>query len=55
MGWHRWQMLVEVRMQHVQGAIIAGAIFEIIIGISGLVGKNSSDSLVPLQSLQPSR
>ena len=29
----------EVRMQHVQGAIIAGAIFEIIIGISGLVGK----------------
>ena len=29
----------EVRMQHVQGAIIAGAIFEIIIGASGLVGK----------------
>lgn len=29
----------EVRMQHVQGAIIAGAIFEIIIGMSGLVGK----------------
>ena len=26
-------------MQHVQGAIIAGAIFEIIIGVSGLVGK----------------
>ena len=29
----------EVRMQHVQGAIIAGAIFEIIIGMSGMVGK----------------
>ena len=29
----------EVRMQHVQGAVIAGAIFEIIIGVSGLVGK----------------
>ena len=29
----------EVRMQHVQGAIIAGAIFEIIIGASGLIGK----------------
>ena len=26
-------------MQHVQGAVIAGAIFEIIIGVSGLVGK----------------
>jgi len=31
-GWH-------VRMQHVQGAIIAGAFFEIIFGFSGLVGK----------------
>lgn len=29
----------EVRMQHVQGAIIAGAFFEIIIGFTGLVGK----------------
>lgn len=29
----------EVRMQHVQGAVIAGAIFEIVIGASGLVGK----------------
>ena len=29
----------EVRMQHVQGAIIAGAVFEILIGASGLVGK----------------
>ncbi len=29
----------EVRMQHVQGAIIAGSIFEIIIGASGLVGR----------------
>ncbi len=29
----------EVRMQHVQGAIIAGSLFEIIIGASGLVGK----------------
>lgn len=29
----------EVRMQHVQGAIIAGSIVEIIVGASGLVGK----------------
>ena len=29
----------EVRLQHVQGAIIVGAIFEIIIGYTGLVGK----------------
>lgn len=29
----------QVRMQHVQGAIILGAIFEIIIGASGLVGR----------------
>lgn len=29
----------EVRIQHVQGAIIAGSIFEILIGYSGLVGK----------------
>ena len=29
----------EVRMQHVQGAIIAGAAVEIIVGASGLVGK----------------
>ena len=29
----------EVKMQHIQGAIIAGAIFEIIIGMSGMVGK----------------
>ncbi|MFC1549856.1 uracil-xanthine permease family protein [Candidatus Neomarinimicrobiota bacterium] len=29
----------EVRMQHVQGAIIAGSIFEIVIGASGLVGR----------------
>ena len=29
----------EVRMQHIQGAIIAGAFFEIIIGMSGIVGK----------------
>jgi len=28
----------QVRMQHVQGAIIAGAVFEIIIGYTGLVG-----------------
>ena len=32
MGW-------EVRMQHVQGAIIVGAIVEIVIGASGLIGK----------------
>ena len=29
----------EVRMQHVQGAIIAGAVVEIIVGASGLSGK----------------
>ncbi len=29
----------EVRMQHVQGAIIAGAVFEMIIGYGGLIGK----------------
>ena len=29
----------EVRMQHIQGAIIIGAVFEIAIGLSGLVGK----------------
>ncbi len=29
----------EVRMQHIQGAIIVGAIFEIIIGYTGLVGR----------------
>jgi len=29
----------QVRMQHVQGAIIAGAIAEIIVGSSGLVGR----------------
>lgn len=29
----------EVRLQHVQGAIIVGAIVEIIVGYSGLVGK----------------
>jgi nucleobase transporter 1/2 len=29
----------EVRMQHVQGAVIAGAFFEIIIGATGLVGR----------------
>jgi len=29
----------QVKMQHVQGAIIVGAIFEMIIGYSGLVGK----------------
>ncbi len=28
----------EVRMQHVQGAIIAGSVAEIIVGASGLVG-----------------
>ena len=32
MGW-------EVRMQHVQGAIIVGAVVEIAIGASGLIGK----------------
>jgi solute carrier family 23 (nucleobase transporter), member 1 len=29
----------EVRMQHVQGAIIAGALVEIVLGYTGLVGK----------------
>ncbi|MBH23853.1 MAG: xanthine permease [Myxococcales bacterium] len=29
----------EVRMQHIQGAVIAGALFEIAIGYLGLVGK----------------
>jgi len=29
----------EVRMQHVQGAIIAGAVMEIIVGATGLVGR----------------
>jgi nucleobase transporter 1/2 len=29
----------EVRMQHVQGAIIAGSVFEIIVGASGMVGR----------------
>jgi xanthine/uracil permease len=29
----------EVRMQHIQGAVIAGALAEIVIGYSGLVGK----------------
>lgn len=29
----------EVRMQHVQGAVIAGSIFEIIFGYTGLVGR----------------
>lgn len=29
----------EVRMQHVQGAIIAGSIVEIIVGASGLIGR----------------
>jgi nucleobase transporter 1/2 len=29
----------EVRMQHVQGAIIAGSFFEILIGASGMVGR----------------
>jgi xanthine/uracil permease len=29
----------EVRMQHVQGAVIAGAFFEILIGFTGMVGK----------------
>ena len=28
----------EVRIQHIQGAVIAGAIFEIVIGYSGLMG-----------------
>lgn len=29
----------DVRMQHIQGAIIVGAVFEIFIGYSGLVGR----------------
>jgi nucleobase transporter 1/2 len=29
----------EVRMQHLQGAIIVGAVFEIFVGATGLVGK----------------
>ena len=29
----------QVRMTHIQGAVIAGAVFEIIIGYSGLVGR----------------
>ncbi|MCG8422230.1 MAG: solute carrier family 23 protein [Proteobacteria bacterium] len=29
----------QVRMQHVQGAIIAGAVFEFVLGATGLVGK----------------
>jgi nucleobase transporter 1/2 len=29
----------EVRMQHIQGAIIAGAVVEIVIGYTGLVGR----------------
>ncbi|MBC8401780.1 MAG: solute carrier family 23 protein [Candidatus Marinimicrobia bacterium] len=29
----------EVRMQHVQGAIIAGSLFEIVVGASGLAGR----------------
>ena len=29
----------EVRMQHVQGAIIIGAVFEILLGYSGLIGR----------------
>ena len=29
----------EVRMQHVQGAIIAGSVFEIIVGARGMVGR----------------
>lgn len=29
----------EVRMQHIQGAVIAGSLFEIVLGYSGLVGK----------------
>lgn len=29
----------EVRLRHVQGAVIAGSVFEIIVGYSGLVGK----------------
>lgn len=29
----------EVRLQHIQGAVIIGALFEILVGASGLVGK----------------
>ncbi len=29
----------EVQMQHIQGAVIAGAVFEMVIGFSGLVGR----------------
>lgn len=29
----------EVRIQHIQGAVIAGSLFEIVIGYTGLVGK----------------
>ncbi len=29
----------QVRMQHVQGAIIAGSVFEIVLGYTGLVGR----------------
>lgn len=29
----------EVRLQHVQGAVIAGSFFEIVVGYSGLMGK----------------
>ena len=29
----------EVKLQHIQGAVIVGAAFEILIGASGLVGK----------------
>ncbi len=29
----------EVKLQHLQGAVIAGSLFEIVIGYSGLVGK----------------
>ena len=29
----------EVRLQHVQGAIIAGSVFEMVVGYTGLVGK----------------
>ena len=29
----------EVRMQHIQGAVIAGSLFEIVLGATGLVGR----------------
>ena len=32
------EMGFEVKLQHIQGAVIVGAVFEIIIGASGLVG-----------------